>query len=190
MRIRSNPAAASRRRIWSSPKPSQTWPICCRYSSRSCGSMSAITSRPRASARARLPPARRPDPAVVQHQQQRGGIELAVGDRAAPRARRAGRRRSRTRAAAVAPPAASRRDRSTATTRATNGASAAATARCRSRVADVPALVEQRGQRLQMRRRRRTDPRGACPTAPRPTSKNSSDLVCRRASTPFSRRAS
>ena len=117
-----------------SEKPSQTWPICCRYSSRSCGSMSTTSSRPpglrtRAASRQRHAGLRH----VVQDQHDHRGVELAVGDRQGLQRRRAAARRCRGPPRRCAPPSSIAGEPSTAMTRRTNGATRGRVARCRSR---------------------------------------------------------
>ena len=88
-----------------------------------------------------------------------------VVDAAAPRARRGARRRCRSRAAGAAPPAACRRERSTAITlrheRRQRGGDLAGAA---PEVADRQRVVQQPGQGLEVRGRRRTSRRAGDPT--------------------------
>ena len=189
---RTRPPPSSRRR-WSSEKPSQTWPICCRYSSRSCGSMSrdqqaaAGTQHP-----GRRRPARRPGRA-------RGAARAAASPRRARRRRSGsassspwrtstfGQSRSRRRAACSMSPERStaidagheRRQRG----RHLSGAAA--------EVAHDPALVEQsaaapggRGAAEQIRR-------AACPSGRRPIRRTAAtpSAAARRRASPAARPA-
>ena len=154
MRIRSKPAAASNPRTWSSLNPSQTWPICCRYSSRSCGSMSAITSRApgfrtraaSASAaagsgrwcRTRSSVAASSSPSAIGSDSSSPRLTVTLRRLAQPPFRRLQH---------LSGPVDGDHARDKGSQRGGHVAGAAA------EVADDPALVEERGQRLQMRHR-------------------------------------
>ena len=176
--MRSKPAALEQPRTWSSLKPepdvAHLLPVLLAIVRQHVGDQRAA---PRASARARLRRARRPDPA-------RGAAPASASRHraphrrsAAPRARRGGSRRSSIAQPPFAPPAASRRTDRRRSRAPTNGASAAADlARAAAQIADDPAFVEQR-------RAARADANAApnkssrslshCPAA---EAKNSSDL--------------
>ena len=180
--------------ICSSPKPSQTWPICWRYSSRSCGSMSHDHEPA-----ARLQHARRFAPARAAGSGTwcSTSISVAASSSASAIGSASSSPRRTSTFAHVAQPAARRlqhlrrcdRRRST---RATNGASAARDLPgAAAEIADDPALDRAApGSACRWTTRGRTAPRAAGPTARPPTRRTPATCVCRRASTPFRRRAS